>query len=112
MKLPQQRLEELEISLKQAKHVITDKDTWERWLHLPITQLMLMEMEHAYLEACVGEPVVMACPIATGEQPVYRSNPVEETAINAAIRAGQLQALETVLMYEPINLERGESDES
>ncbi len=111
MKLPYQQLEELEDSLQAVRHTVTPKDSWERWLALPTTQLFMQEMEHAYLEVCVNEPVVKGHAVATGAEMVYCSNPVEETAINAAIRSGQMQALEAVISYRPINLE-GNDDES
>lgn len=69
------------------------------------------ELTERYLENLIDEPVVVAHAHPVGETGwLNHTDPVSETAINAALQAGRNQVLETLMSYEPENLE--EEDDS
>ena len=91
------------------EHPISAGD-FEQWLDNRITQQFVLELTREYFLELDYEPVVKARIVnggTYGDRPVhgYASNPVEETAINAAISRGRLGVLEDWIRWEPDNLE-------
>ena len=97
------------------EHPISEGD-FEQWLNNRITQQLVLELTREYFLELDTEPVVKARIVnggTFGDRPVhgYASNPVEETAINAAISSGRLSVLEDWIRWEPDNLEIEENDD-
>ena len=71
-----------------------------------------------YYDNVTREPVVIAhAQVAAknqnGDSVLFaHTNPVEETAINAALKAGRVQVMEVLIEYEPSNLAPEPTDES
>lgn len=68
-------------------------------------------MQQAYLEHLMDEPTVLGANVmGPGGAPLYRQNPVEETAMNSAIRSAKVQILEEMLNWNPVEEVEEEND--
>ena len=107
MKTLDQQLEAIQDELSQQREHHITEDNFTLWKNNDITKLFFMELGEQYLEALIKEPVVIASLQRMGEDSyLAHTDPVSETAINSAIKAGRVQVFEALLEYVPSNLER------
>lgn len=94
------------------------KEQFKAWKDLPLTQQFFLDLAEMYYDNLTREAVVIAhAQVATqnsaGEPLLFaHTNPVEETAINAALKAGRLQVMEVLMEYVPSNIEPEKTDEA
>ena len=69
--------------------------------------MFFLEWGELYLENHLDEPLVVAHAQRVSEEAtMFHTNPVEETAINSALKSGRGQVIDEVLKWEPTNLDR------
>ena len=108
----ERQLQSVQSELSRSREHAISQDDFDLWRDHAVTKMFFLEISERYLSNLVEEPVVVASlEHVGGERFLEHSSPVEETAINSALRAGRNQVLETVLEYEPANLEREEIDD-
>ncbi len=88
----------------------------EGWRNNPITQQFFLDMLDMYYETVLKEPTMISHSrvvgkTADGDIITHSHNsPVEETAINAAVKTGRVHVFEHLLGYVPSNLEEKPDD--
>jgi hypothetical protein len=93
------------------------KEEFNVWKNLRVTQQFFLELAEMYYDNVTREPVVIAhAQIATqnkaGDPVLFaHTNPVEETAINSALKAGRVQVMEVLMEYKPSNLEEEKAND-
>ena len=108
---------QLQTRVRQSQGETFSRERFESWKNLPLTQQFFLELEDMYFDALVQEPVTVAHSqmmgqSSTGESIIFNhTNPMEETAINAALKAGRIQVIEALMDYVPTNLERENNSE-
>lgn len=104
--------------MRQSKVEPLTQERFNTWKNDPVTQQLFLDFSEMYYDTLTREAVVIAhAQIATqdksGDPVIFaHTNPVEETAINAALKAGRVQIMEMVMEYVPSNIEENTADES
>ncbi len=86
------------------------REQFKAWKNLTLTKQFFLDLADLYYDNVTREPVVIAhAQVASknqnGDSVLFaHTNPVEETAINAALKAGRVQVMEVLMEYEPSNL--------
>ncbi len=107
MQTLEHQLTELQETLTEHHENPISQDDFDRWKNNQVTKMLFLELSERYLENLIEEPVVMAHAQRISENDtMHHTNPVEETAINSALKSGRNQVLSTLLEYEPVNLNR------
>jgi hypothetical protein len=93
------------------------REQFNAWKNLPVTQQFFLELAEMYYDNVTREPVVIAhaqvaAQNSAGEPILFaHTNPVEETAINSALKAGRVQVMEALMEYQPSNLEEEKAND-
>ncbi len=112
MKTLEQQLEDLQELLSQRREHPITQDEFALWKNSTVTKVFYLEWQEQYLENHIDEPVVVAhAQRVSDTSTMYHTNPVEETAINSALKSGRGQVLDEVLSWEPANLDREDKDD-
>lgn len=100
-------LEAIRRELSRQRQSLIKGDHYSSWLKSPLTRLFMLELKEQYLENVLDEPVVKAhLERVGGDAALMHTNPVEETAINSAVKSGRDQVFKAVLEWQPINMEK------
>jgi len=110
MMLPLEQKEALTVQLQQMLENPIAEDQLSLWRDNPITKQFLAEFSLEYLDQLLTETVVVGALIQEGthgDTLITRqiTNPVSETAINTALAAGRIDALQNVITWVPDNLQ-------
>ncbi len=106
------QLEDVQEQLSTLREHPLSEDNFTHWRNNVVTKTFFLELQERYLENLMDEPVVKSYAERLGEGVwMSHTNPVEETAINSAIKSGRGEVLEALLTYEPENLDKEVKDD-
>lgn len=90
---------------RALEHPIS-QDAYNHWYQARVTQQFFLEIRERYLANILEEPVTQAYLERVAHDGVLpHTNPVEETAINSALKSGRNEVLESIVSWHPENME-------